>query len=115
MVPNPSIAEIHYRDLLAKGGTLFAHLDGVGGAATPTSETEWLDFKGASKIPDADAQKYWSKALAGFGTTQGGMLIWGLDCRKQGDPAVDCVMGPSYVSKPAAFKSRLMAAKLSLA
>jgi hypothetical protein len=87
---------------------LFAHLDGLGSAPVPSTESEWLDCKGAARISDADVQKYWSKTLAAFGTTQGGVLIWGLDCRKQGDPPVDCVTGPSYVATPAALKSRLM-------
>lgn len=103
-----SIAESYFRDLLAKGVGLFGFLNELGSASPPATETEWLDFKGAAKIQDADVQKYWSKALAGFGTTQGGVLIWGLDCRKQGDPAIDRVIGPSYVANPRAFKSRLV-------
>lgn len=104
----PSIAEAFFRGLIAKGSGLFAHLDGLRSATVPTTESEWLDCKGAARITDADVQKYWSKTLAAFGTTQGGVLIWGLDCRKQGDPPVDCVTGPSYVATPTALKSRLM-------
>ena len=107
-MPTPSLAEAYFRDLITKGDGLFAYLDGLAVAPTPTTETDWLDFKGAAKISEDDVKKYWSKSLAAFGTTQGGVLIWGLDCRKQGDPPVDRVTGPSYVQNPAAFESRLM-------
>lgn len=56
---------------------MFAHLAGLGSAPVLTTESEWLDCKGAARISDADVQKYWSKTLAAFGTTQGGVLIWG--------------------------------------
>jgi hypothetical protein len=42
-------------------------------ATPPTFETEWLDFKGAAQTNDQDTKKTWSKALAGFANTQGGV------------------------------------------
>ncbi len=52
------------------------------GSTSPTFETEWRDFKGAAQINDQDAKKIWSKVLSGFANTQGGVLIWGIDARK---------------------------------
>lgn len=74
----------------------------------PTIETEWLDFKGAERLPDAKVKEILSQALSGFANTQGGVIVFGLDCRKSGDPAVDCVSALSLVDTPDAFKSRLM-------
>lgn len=78
------------------------------GASPPTFETEWLDFKGAEKAEDKDVKKIWSQALAGFANTQGGVLIWGVDARKDVTTGVDAAHGLSLVSSPNAFKSRLL-------
>jgi hypothetical protein len=56
-------------------------------ATPPTFETEWLDFKGAAN--DQDTKKTWSKALAGFANTQGGVLVWGVDARKDQATGID--------------------------
>lgn len=73
----------------------------------PVFESEWLDLKGAEKINPQSVQENWSKALAGFANTQGGVLIWGLDARKDAATGVDAARGESLVKHPAAFKSRL--------
>jgi len=70
-------------------------------------ETEWLDFKGAEKISDKEIRPIWSKALAGFGNTQGGVLIWGIDARKDKTNGIDAASGFSLVLNPASLKSRL--------
>jgi hypothetical protein len=77
------------------------------GATPPEFETEWLDFKGAAQINDQDAKRTWSKALAGFANTQGGVLIWGVDARKDQATGIDAACGLSLVKSPSAFKSRL--------
>ena len=50
----------------------------------------------------------WSEALAGFANTQGGVLIWGVDARKDTTSSIDAACGVSFVKNPLAFKSRLM-------
>lgn len=77
----------------------------------PTVETEYLDFKSASQggkpISDGDMKKTWSEALAGFATTSGGVLIWGIDGRKPPGGTVDQASGLNLVIDPDGFKSRL--------
>ena len=48
-------------------------------------ETEYLDFKTSGG--DTDNKKNWSVALSGFGNTEGGVIIWGIDAR--GIPSPD--------------------------
>jgi hypothetical protein len=73
----------------------------------PSFENDWLDFKGAEKIKDQDIKKIWSKVLAGFANTEGGVLVWGIDARKDPQTQVDCASNLSLVPNPAAFVSRL--------
>jgi len=77
------------------------------GATPPEFETEWRDFKSAAIIGDQDIKRTWSKALAGFANTQGGVLIWGVDARKDQATGIDAASGLSLVKNPSAFKSRL--------
>jgi len=76
-------------------------------ATPPVFENEWLDFKGAAQIDDAGTKKTWSEALAGFANTQGGVLIWGVDARKDQATGIDAACGLSFVKNPSTFKSRL--------
>lgn len=76
-------------------------------ATPPECETEWRDFKGAAQANDQDTKRTWSKALAGFANTQGGVLIWGVDARKDQATGVDAASDLSLVKNPSAFKSRL--------
>ncbi len=48
-------------------------------------ETDLIDFKQASqgKGPmKGDDKKNFSKALSGFGNSTGGLIVWGIDCRR---------------------------------
>lgn len=82
-------------------------------AQDPVFETEYLDFKAGcnpqnnNPIPDTHAKKTWSEALAGFATTSGGVLIWGIDARKPADSDIDAAVGFLLVPDPTAFRSRL--------
>jgi len=77
----------------------------------PTVEYEHLDFKSASvsgnAISDSDVKKTWSEALAGFATTSGGVLVWGIDGRKPKGATVDQACDLHPVIDPDGFKSRL--------
>jgi hypothetical protein len=54
--------------------------------AEKRQESDYLEFKGGSKLDEKTAKKYWSKALSGFGNSEGGVLIWGVDARKTPSP-----------------------------
>lgn len=57
-----------------------------------TSEELFLDFKRSSdngssaKLTDTD-RKNLSKAISGFGNSEGGVIVWGVDCSKDRDGA----------------------------
>ncbi len=94
-------------DQIKAGGVGF--LQGMVNSSPPTFEEEWLDFKGASPLPpDPKIKEIWSKALAGFANTEGGVLIWGIDARKDPTTGVDCASALSLVPDPNALKTRLM-------
>lgn len=81
---------------------------------TPPSvfEEEWLDFKVEDSNPRVSEKKnkeIWSEALGGFANNQGGVLIWGVDARKEdhGGVKIDAACGESLISNPIGLKSRL--------
>lgn len=50
-----------------------------------TSEDVWLDFKEASSPTgkfDKDDRKNYSKALSGFANEDGGIIVWGIKCKR---------------------------------
>jgi hypothetical protein len=53
--------------------------------AEKRTESEVLDYKAADQIPDRDRRTLWSKALSAFANTEGGVVVWGVDCRKEKD------------------------------
>jgi hypothetical protein len=87
-----------------------AYLRAMVGSAPPTTESEYLDFKGWSNpkgnLSEKEEGKIWSEALSSFGTTSGGVLVWGLDARKNAND-IDEVMGLALVADPNRLKSRL--------
>jgi hypothetical protein len=82
---------------------------------SPVSETDWLDFKqpprlNATTFAPLDHPKWkemWMEALGGFANNQGGVLIWGLDARKDPATGVDAASGEVPVPNPEGVKSRL--------
>jgi len=74
-------------DQIKAGGIGF--LQGTVHSTPPTFEEEWLDFKGAAATPPDKIKEIWSKALAGFANTEGGVLVWGIDARKDPTTGVD--------------------------
>jgi hypothetical protein len=102
----PSIAKEFFLKITGDSDPVAA-IKRLVGATPPVFETEWLDFKGAAQINDAGIKKTWSEALAGFANTQGGILIWGVDARKDQATGIDAAYGLSLVKSPPAFKSRL--------
>ena len=84
----------------------FAYISAFVNSSPPTYETEWLDFKGGGASSEKGAHKIWSESLSAFANTEGGVLLWGLDCRRD-DSGVDQVVGRSLVEEPEAFVSKL--------
>ena len=81
------------------------------------SENDFLEFKGAGRIPESTAKAYWSKALAGFANTEGGVLIWGIRAAPMEDPPgsgkrVDAANGLDFVPDPSAFSQMLKDVRL---
>ena len=66
-----------------------AFLRALIGSSPPTFEEAWLDFKGAAQLSDAQLPKIWSKALGSMDNREGGILIWGIDARKDPQTGLD--------------------------
>ncbi len=71
-------------------------------------ESDFLEFKGASKIAERQVKEYWSQALSGFANTEGGVLVWGIRAARTkllDDPSktVDVATEVDLVSHPETF------------
>lgn len=80
--PMPSRAELFFQDLPWEGN-IYNHLRSFANADPPVFETEWLDFKVGEGpgLDDKVKRQKWSEALSGFGNTEGGVLIWGVEAK----------------------------------
>src|SRR5262245_7526430 len=73
-------------------------------------ENHHLDFKEASDPAGGvsrDDQKNYAKAVSGFGNEDGGVIVWGIKCRKDPSTDIDQATEIKYISNPTAFSSRL--------
>src|SRR6266542_1853157 len=98
----PSNARAFFDEFLSQSDR-YAFLAGLVTTPPSTFETEWLDFKGNPQ--PKDILKTWSEAVSGFANTEGGVLIWGIDCRKVDN--VDAASSLSLLGNPFALKSQL--------
>ncbi len=108
MAGGPSIAKGLF-DAIRQHPDPVLHLQRMVNSVPPTVEHEYLDFKGATDPTtgrEIDPRKTWSEALAAFATTGGGVLIWGIDARKD-TSGVDHAGALNLVPNPAAWRSRL--------
>lgn len=69
-------------------------------------ETEWLDFKSGEHLKDTSST--WSEAICGFANNQGGVLVWGIDARKDKISEIDAASDVKPVDNPAGLRSRLL-------
>lgn len=94
-------------DIIRAQSDPFTYLQAlIGTPSNPTFEEEWLDFKGNPRS-DSDVKRIWSKALAGFANITDGLLIWGIDARKDPTTGRDVAGQLHLIPDPLAFKSRL--------
>jgi len=70
-----------------------------------TVETEWMDFK-SGQPREEDIKGIISKSFAAFANNAGGILIWGLDCRRNED-RVDKVVGLKLASNVDVLRDKL--------
>jgi hypothetical protein len=85
----------------------FAHVAGWVAASQPIQENEYLEFKGATELRDDDAKRLWSKSLSGFANSGGGLVVFGIDARKDQQTGVDSAGEVSLVPNAPALASRL--------
>jgi hypothetical protein len=101
-----SSAEQFFADLMASSDKA-ALLTALVTDPPSAFETDWLDFKEGKQLIDGDAKRLWSKALSGFANVGGGILIWGIEAKKNAD-GIDAASALSLVAEPAKLHSRLM-------
>lgn len=67
-----------------------------------------LDFKTikSASLKSLDDKRNLSRALSGFANSSGGLLIWGVDARKN-DKGLDCAVGKVEIEPLSLFLSRL--------
>lgn len=67
-----------------------------------------LDFKlvANSDLTNKDDKRNFATALSGFANSSGGIIIWGIDARKNAD-GIDCATGISELTNPALMVTRL--------
>jgi hypothetical protein len=68
-----------------------------------------LDFKLVNDpdLKNRDDRRNFAKAVSGFANSDGGLIVWGVDCRKNSD-GVDCASNAPGVKNLSKFHSRLM-------
>src|SRR5262245_44980091 len=77
--------------------------------ATAASEELFLDFKrsadnGTGARLHQDDRNNLAKAISGFGNSEGGVIVWGIDCSR--DPKKGDVAATKYpIAQPNRFKS----------
>lgn len=71
-------------------------------------ETLHLEFKTITKadLSMRDDKRNLAVALSGFANSDGGLIVWGVDARKN-DEGIDCVIALFEIAKAATFTSRL--------
>lgn len=106
---NPRNSSAHnFYDLIMNSPDRLEFIRNLVDPTSPVFESEWLDFKGADNINDKILKEVWSKSLSAFANTEGGVLLWGIDARKDEESGIDAACDFSLCQNPANLKSRLL-------
>jgi len=76
-----------------------------------TQETLYLDFKRSASTDGSltkEDNKNFKKALSGFAHQEGGIIVWGIDCRKRKDTGIDEAIAEVPIPNPGEFATRLL-------
>jgi Putative DNA-binding domain len=109
MAERPSLAEELFEKIKNQSDPT-AFLKAMTDSASPTFESDYLDFK-AKPDPDPKNSKLkeiWYEALSGFGNSGGGVLVWGIDARKDSTTGIDSACAVKPIQNPNGFKSLLI-------
>jgi hypothetical protein len=77
--------------------------------ASQQEETLQLEFKtvSSSDMSSRDDRRNFAIALSGFANSAGGLVVWGIDARKNSD-GIDCAVSVSEIKDVSLFRSRLV-------
>jgi len=72
-------------------------------------ENLFLDFKTVTRsdLGDNSDRKNFARALSGFANSSGGIILWGVDARKEQSDGPDCACGAKEIDSVSTFVSRL--------
>ncbi len=109
---------------MSRAHELFARLQQHGVAAIDElisdfqSESLWLDFKrsadsGSGTKLHQDDRENLAKAMSGFANSDGGVILWGVDCRRDPKTGADLPSGKHPIQQPHRFVSWLEGASSS--
>jgi hypothetical protein len=101
-MPAQSLARHFYDQAVAGGAAFLRQL-----VTDKTPETEWLVFKGGERLNPTQIQSNWSETLSGFANNEGGVLVWGIDARRNRDTEVDVACDLKLVPDPERLRDRL--------
>ena len=109
----PTRAEELFQQFIDRGETLIDEFIAQG-----TTEELFLDFKrsatnGEGKSLDTKDRNNFAKAISGFGNSEGGVIVWGVDCRENKEGA-DLPEKTVPLINPPRFKSWLEGAASGL-
>jgi hypothetical protein len=90
----------------ADANEAFAFLSDIPDRPDPFFEEEWLDFKGRAR-DEGDEKKIWSKALSGYANMTDGVIVWGIDARKDPATGIDAAGSLKLIPDAHALESRL--------
>jgi hypothetical protein len=105
MLTRPSLATSFFEEILSAPDRI-SFIRALYAPSNPTFETDWLEFK--TDPGWEHLTEMWREALSGFANNQGGVLIWGIEARKDPATGIDVACGEKPVKDPLAFKSRLI-------
>ena len=108
-------ASIFYDNLPDDSKEAFTKIASLVDEATPEREGEWLDYKNGKDIPlDSKEGKnkireLWGKALSGFANSGGGLVVWGIQTRNDGnhDVPANLALVPNPVALMGLLKTYL--------